>query len=498
MIDSLGSALVLALSWENFLFVGVGVAVGVAFGAIPGLTGSIAVALLLPFTFFVSPVAAISLLLGAYKGSMFGGSISAITFGVPGTPGAAATVADGYALTKQGKPFKALNTALYSSVASDWLTDLVVIFTFVPIGIIALKFGPRELFALMVAALIVLIIFSATSPLKGIISAMVGFFFASIGLDPIMALSRLDFGIRQFQTGITLLPFLIGLFAFSEMLFQFSEAFPQRFEEKSRKALGLKRSPQDRLSVKEWLTYWREVLIGAGMGVFLGAVPGPGATMSAFTSYAMASRLPKNRGRFGTGAPEGVAAAEAGNSGTVGPTLIPLFAFGIPGSGLAALFMGAFILQGITPGPGMIYDHMDVMLAIFMIMILANVFNLVISKVVMIPIFTQVGLLSTRVLVPVVVPLMMVGIYAMRTSWFDVLIMAGAGLLGIVLRRFQVPLVPCVVAFMIGPLVEMHFRQGLVIANSPMYWFASPIALGLYIAAIVMACLVLYRRPGKV
>jgi len=220
--------------------------------------------------------------------------------------------------------------------------------------------------------------------------------------------------------------------------------------------------------------------------------------MSAFTAYALSGRLSKNRGKFGTGAPEGVAAAEAGNSGTVGPTLIPLFAFGIPGSALAALFMGAFMLQGITPGPGMIHSHMDVMLAIFMLMFLANGFNLVISKVVMIPLFSRMSLISAQVLVPVLIPLMMVGIYAMRTSWFDVLVLLGAGLLGMVLRRFQIPIVPTAVAFMIGPMVEMYFRRGLIIANSPMYWFASPIALGLYIAAIVAVCFLLRRRPAHV
>jgi putative tricarboxylic transport membrane protein len=290
------------------------------------------------------------------------------------------------------------------------------------------------------------------------------------------------------------------------MFLQFSQLFSQRLSERQTESREVRdelkqmlkhRSPQDRLPFKEWLTYWREVLIGTGTGLFLGAMPGTGGVMSAFTSYALASRLAKNRGKFGTGVAEGVAAAEAGNSATCGPTLIPLMAFGIPGSGMAALFMGAFMLQGISPGPGMIRDYMDVMLAIFIIMLLANGFNLVISKVVMIPVFARLGLVSSQLLIPILMPLLMIGVYSVRTSWFDVLIMVAAGLLGMVLRRFQVPIVVTIVAFMIGPLVEKHFGRGLILAESPMYWFTSPIALGFYIAAIVLVLLTLRRRRGS-
>jgi len=506
VVESLGSALVLLLAWENFLLVGVGILVGVTFGAIPGLSGLMAVALLLPFTFFLSPLASMALLLGAYKGCLFGGSISAVTFGVPGDAPATATVLDGYPLTKKGMPHKALTTALYSSIAGNFIADFAVIFTFVPLGMVALKFGSRELFAVMLVALTVVIMFSTTNFLKGIISASIGFFVASIGLDPIMGIPRLTFGIIQLQGGIALAPFILGLFAFSEFFFQFSQVFSQRLEDeesaKSRKSMGelvkqaLKHhSLEDRLPVKEWLTCcWREVLIGSGLGIALGALPGPGATMSAFTTHATASRLAKNRGRFGTGAPEGVAAAESGNSATCGPTLIPLFLFGIPGSATAGLFLGAFLLQGISPGPGLLRDHMPLMLAIFMVMLVGSGFNLVISKWLMLPIFARLGLVSSKVMIPVLIPLMIVGIYSLRLSEFDVLVMAGAGLLGVAMRRFQVPIVPCAIAYMIGALVEAHFRRGLIIADSPMYWFSSPIALGFYIAAIVVAWLVLRRN----
>ncbi|MFC2033475.1 tripartite tricarboxylate transporter permease [Chloroflexota bacterium] len=502
MFETIGEALSLALAWDNFLYMVLGVVVGVAFGAIPGLSGILAISLLLPFTFFLRPVAAMSLLLGAYKGSMFGGSISAITFGVPGDAPAAATQLDGYPMTKQGKPYKALSTALYSSIAGNWIADLVVIFTFVPLGILALKFGPRELFALMLVAITTLTVFVQTGFCKAILGAMIGFFLASIGLDPIMAYPRFTFGLRELETGISLVPFVVGLFALSELLVQFTGAFDRKIKEarpelsELRKMLG-QRSPEDRLPIREWLSYWRETAIGSGLGVFLGALPGPGATMSAFTAHGLAGRLSKNKGKIGTGIPEGIAAAESGNSATVGPTLIPLFAFGIPGSGIAGLFVGAFMLQGITPGPGLFTDYADVMTAVFIMMLFGTLANLVISKFLMIPVFSRLGLIEAKLLVPVLMPLLILGMYAISHNPAHIIIMAGAGLLGLALRHFQVPLAPTVVAFMIGPMFEKHFRRGLIISTSWTYWFSSPIAIGLYIAAFVVVLFMLFGRGRK-
>ena len=501
MFAALESALHLALAWENLLYTVLGVIVGVSFGAIPGLSGFLAIALVLPFTYFMHPVAAMALLLGIYKGGMFGGSISAVTFGVPGDAPAAATVFDGFPLTKKGKPYTGLNTALYSSITGNLLADLVVIFTFVPLGILSLMFGPRELFALMLVCVITLIVFVQDGVIKAAIGAMIGFFVSTIGPDPIMNYPRLSFGIPYLEAGIPLTPFVVGLFAFSEMLVQFSRSCVKSAnasqQERSDLSQMIKhRSPDDQFSVRAWLTTtWRETLLGSGIGILLGALPGPGGTMAAFSSYAFAGRLSKNRGRMGTGIPEGVAAAESANSATVGPTLIPLFAFGIPGSATAGLFMGAFMLQGISPGPGLFTDYMDVMLAIFMIMLAGTAANLVVSKLVMIPVFSRLGAIDARLLIPVLMPLLILGIYSIQNRPFDVLILVGAGLLGLTLRRLEVPLAPTVVAYIIGGMFEKHFRRGLILGGSDLtYWFASPIALGLYVVGIATSILLLRRR----
>jgi len=505
MLAALQSAFGLAFTVENLVCVVIGVGVGVAFGALPGVTGFGAIALALPFTFFMDTVPAMALLLGIYKGGMFGGAISAVTFAVPGDPSSAATVFDGYQLARAGKPYTALNTALYSSVAGNLLADLVVIFTFVPMGILALQFGPRELFALMFVCLMTLIIFMEGKILKAFLGTMIGFFLATIGPDPIMNEPRLSFGLTELEAGIGLTPFVVGLFAFSEMLLQFGASLAASRQAAERTAAGelqrLIRTPakDDRFSLKDWLvTTWRETLLGSAIGICLGALPGPGGTMSAFSAYALAGRMRRNQGRMGTGIPEGIAAPEAADSATVGPTLIPLFAFGIPGSATAALFMGAFMLHGIAPGPGLFTDYTDIMLAVFMIMIAGTLGNLVISKAVMIPVFARLGLINTRILVPVLMPFMVIGMYAIDSRPFDVVIMVAAGLLGVVLQRLDVPLAPTVVAYIIGPMLEKHFRRSLILGGSSLtYWFASPIALGLYVLGITAAVLLLRRRAPE-
>jgi len=501
MADSLLGGLDLALVWGNFPLIALGVVVGVSFAAIPGLTGPVAITLLLPFTYYMSPVAAMGLLLGCYKGTMFGGSISAITFGVPGDSPAMATLIDGFPLSaKHHKPYQAMHTALYSSVTGNLVADLVVIFTFVPLGLIALKFGPRELFALMCLAMTTLLIFAEGGIYKAVVGCMIGFFLASVGTDPITNIPRLAFGVQQLAAGIPLVPFAVGLFAFTEMLVQYRRCFPYKQESKQADGVDTRefirhRSPDDRLTLRQFFSFWRELSIGAALGVVLGILPGPGGTMSAFTSHALGSRLRKNKGKYGTGVPEGVASAEVGNSATVGPTLIPLFAFGIPGSGTAGLFMGALMMQGITPGPALFTEHATTMIAVFIMMLFGTFFVLVICRLWLIPLFARLGLVSPRILVPVLVPMMVIGMYALSIRPFDIVVLVASGLLGLGMRHFRIPVAPTLVAFLIGPLFETHFRRGLILSGGSIsYWFASPIAVGLFLAVVAAVVLLVRRR----
>lgn len=477
------------LTVQNLALLILGVFIGASFGAIPGLSGILAVGLLLPFTFFMPIVPSLALLLGTYKGAMFGGSVSAISFGVPGDSPAAATVLDGWPLSRKGLPHKALDTALISSIIGNFFADIVVLLTLVPISMLALKFGPRELAALMIVALGSLVLLLGGSVKKGLLGIMIGVFIATVGFDPVTSIPRLTFGTSTLMDGIPLVPFVVGLFAFSELLLQYGLGVRRGKEagDTSVSDMIRKRAPNDRWSFREQLSCWREGLIGCSIGAFLGSLPGPGATMSAFSSYGIASRLKRNRGKMGTGVIEGVVAAESANSSTVGPTLIPLLTFGIPGSGIAALFAGAFLLQGLTPGPGLFTDHLDLIVAVMLLMVAGTFINLGVGKAIIIPVFSRLALIEPRMLVAWLTPIMAVGIYAVNLRHFDVLVMFAAGLLGLLLRRVRIPLAPVAVAMMVAPLFEVHFRRALILGKgSVTYWFASPISLVLYLVAILL------------
>lgn len=493
MIEPLVAAFALATDPYVLMYVALGVLLGVTLGAIPGLSGDMAIAILLPIVFFLEPASALGLLTGIYKGGMFGGSISGISFGVPGTPGAAATTIDGYQAKLRGYPNKALHTALYSSVMADTTSDLVLIFLALPLAIVALSFGPVEFFALYAFALLLISALTQGKVAKGVAMAALGILLAMIGRDPIGGSLRLTFGLPQLQGGLGLIPVLVGIFAVSELIIQLSRAWrnkAQRIVEEAREkasALFENYDPlADRLTMREFRATLKATSIGTGMGTLIGALPGAGSSLAAFISYGISQRFSRNRKEFGKGSLEGVAAAEAGNSATSGSTLIPLFAFGIPGSATAALFGAAFILMGMTPGPRLIYDHTEIIYALFIILIYGNLVNLALGKF-LLPIYSKIAMIQSQILLPIVCVLAVFGTFAASNSVIDVWVLLAAGLLGAVLRTFNFPLAPLILGFIVGPGAERSLRQALLIGgNDWMHLLSSPIAVGLYATAALM------------
>lgn len=484
------------LQWQVWVYVTAGVFIGLTLGAIPGLTGSMGIGIILPFTMYLPTVQAMALLIGIYKSSMFGGSISAICFGTPGTPAASADVADGYPLTKQGKSKKAIQIALYSSVIADISSDIVLIAIVVPLAKLALLFGSRELLALMLLSLVSIIMFVRQSPLKGIISLTIGFLIATIGADPMSVVRRFTFGFRPLASGVDLVPFVLGIFAVSELFVQTTIILKDKAQGYLEKKREFKLSKEN-LTFRELISCWKEIMIGFIIGTFLGALPGPGSTLAAYTSYATAARFSKNKEQFGKGAIEGLAAAEAGNSATCGATFIPLFAFGIPGSAMAGLFMGAFMLQGITPGPTMFIEHIPVMYTIFIVIILANFFNLLIGYFLSTP-FAYLASAPKSILVPFLLLLSSLGVYAYNNSTFDVVLVIVIGIIGYIMRMNDYPLAPALLGFILAPMIEKHFRRMMTINNNPLFFFESPIAMGLVITTIIVAFVFAYSgKPQK-
>ncbi len=492
--EALIASLDLVFNLNTMMWLAVGVFVGVGLGAIPGLTTSTGVALMLPLTFTLNIAGALGLVIGLYKGALFGGSISAISFATPGAPDSAATVFDGYKMTQKGKGRKALLTSLYSSVTADSLSDVVVILIAPAMALAALQFGPSERTWLMFLAIALLGALSGRHVAKGMMAAAIGLFIGTIGSDPIAGAARNTFGQGWLRDGIGLVPLIIGIFAMSRMIEQGIEiTHESRLGQKVKRQMAdLFGKDQEGLTFREYLSNWREMGIGLGIGTFVGMLPGLGATVASFLSYGVAKRFLPHK-KIGTGVSAGVAAAESGNNATAGPTLVPLLAFGIPGSATAALIGGALLLQGITPSPRMFELHADVVYALFIILILANVFNLVIGRGFAF-FYAKLGSIPKPILVPTIMVLAIIGSYGASGNPYDVAVMLFFGFFGFGMRKFGIPEAPLVITFLIAPMLEENLRRAILISGGD--WvpglFNSPLSMTLM--ALAVGVLVLSYR----
>ena len=496
-----------AFSPGVIVFAALGVLIGITVGAIPGLSGDLAIAIVLPIVFTLSPTRALGMLIGIYKGSMFGGSISAISFGVPGTAAAAATVEDGFKAKQRGVPKQALFTGLYSSVTGDVISSLTLIFLALPMARIALMLGPAEFFALYVFSLMLIAFLTQGHPLKGVAAAAVGLLLGAVGMDPMAGSTRLTFGISQLRGGLPLVPVLVGVFAISELVTQFRKAQEEVAANHQQHQKGEPGSSdgvldgydesKDKMSLRVYLSTLRATIVGSITGTFIGALPGAGSSLAGFMAYGLGKRFSKTPEEFGKGSLEGVAAPESGNSATCGASMVPLFAFGIPGSATAALIGAALIMQGITPGPRMIAENAPVMYAFFIVLVYSSFMNLGLSRL-LIPLYARLSMIKGRYLVPVVFILALLGTFSARNSVMDVWILLIMGVLGYLLRRHGFPMGPLVLAFILGPGTERSLRQALLIARGDItYLFSSPISIGFYaIAVMFMLGAVYTQRKG--
>lgn len=486
----------LVFTWRTMMWLAIGVFVGVGLGAIPGLTTSTGVALMLPLTFTLDIAGALGLVIGLYKGALFGGSISAISFATPGAPDSAATVFDGYKMTQKGQGRKALLTSLYSSVTADSLSDVLVILIAPLMAVAALQFGPSERTWLMLLAIALLGALSGKHVAKGMLSAAIGLYIGTIGTDPIAGGARNTFDMAWLRDGIPLVPLIIGIFAMSRMIEQGVEVTRESKlgTTVKRQVADLFGKNQEGLTFKEYLSNWREMGIGLGVGSFVGMLPGLGATVASFLSYGIAKRFLPHK-KIGTGVMAGVAAAESGNNATAGPTLVPLLAFGIPGSATAALIGGALMLQGITPSPRMFELHADVIYALFIILILANVFNLAIGRGFTF-FYAKLGSLPRQVLVPTIMVLAVIGSYGAQGNPYHVLVMLFFGFLGFGMRKFGVPEAPLVITFLIAPMLEENLRRAILIGGGEWIPGMFDSLLSLSLMSLTVLILVLSYRLG--
>ena len=460
----------LVANLESFLALFVGITIGTVAGAIPGLSATMAVALTLPFTFSMTPITGILLLLGVYKGGIFGGSIPAILIKTPGTPASSATILDGYPLAEKGQAGKALGMALWASCTADLISNLALILFAGWLASFALNFGPPEFFTLILFSLTIIAGVSGESLLRGALSAMFGLLLATIGLDLIYGTQRFTFENPNMMGGLNFIAVLIGLFAIPEIIGMVWN--PKADEGKSR-ALG-----NNWVTFQEYRNSFRSIVRGSFIGVFLGSIPGIGAAPSAFLSYSEARRKSKNKENFGKGELEGVAAAEAGNNGVAGATLIPLLALGVPGDVITAIILGAFMVHGLQPGPMMFLINADIIYGLFIGLIVSSVFLFFIGSIA-IRGFKYVADIPRSILFPSVMVLCVYGVFAVNNNLFDVGVMFVMGWIGFFMIQYKIPAAPFLIAFILGPLLEDNFRQSMLMSGSsasilfrgPITWF---------------------------
>ncbi|MGI9388032.1 MAG: tripartite tricarboxylate transporter permease [Methyloligellaceae bacterium] len=467
ILDNISAAFELVANFESFLALAVGVLVGVFAGAIPGMSATMAVALTLPFTFTLQPITGILLLLGVYKGGIFGGCIPAILIKTPGTPASSATVLDGYPMAENGQAGKALGMALYSSCTADMMSNLALILFAGWLASFALSFGPPEFFTLILFSLTIIAGVSGQSLLKGLLSAALGLLLATIGLDLVYGTNRFNFNDPNLMGGLNFIAVLIGLFAIPEIL---AYAWRPDDGEGNVRSLG-----QHSVTFAEYKRCFRSITRGGLIGVILGSIPGIGAAPAAFLSYSEARRKSPRRDNFGKGEIEGVAASEAGNNGVCGATLIPLLALGVPGDVITAIIIGAFMIHGLQPGPTMFVANANIIYALFMGLIISSFLLLFIGNVA-IRLFRYIADVPRSVLLPTVLILCVFGCYAVNNSVFDVMVMFAMGWLGYLMLRLDMPAAPFLIAFILGPLLEDNFRQAMLMSGGSLgVLFRSPI-----------------------
>jgi putative tricarboxylic transport membrane protein len=476
------------LSGYNLIALVLGSFFGIIIGAIPGLTATMGIALLIPFTFGMTPITGITMLLGIYTGAIYGGGIASILINTPGTPAAAASCFDGYPMAKKGLAGKAIGIATISSGIGGLFTALCLAF-FAPIlANFALRFSAPEYFALATFGLSVTVTLSGRSPVKGVISGLLGLLIAMIGLDPIGGFQRFTFGLTEMSGGISFVPMLIGLFALSEGFRQVEVILTA--PKISAILTNILPSLRD---IKECIPAY---LRACPIGLIVGITPAIGADTAAFLSYAETKRASKNPETFGTGNPAGVAAAQCGENASTGGDVLPMITLGIPGDAATAVLMGALTIHNLQPGPMLFQAHADTVHQIFAGMISANIV-FVILGLLFARFFAKVINIDRKFLVPLIFIACMVGSYAINNVLFDLVTCVVFGFIGYVMVRYDFPVAPMVLAQILGSMMESNFRRSLSMSQGDfLIFFTRPITV-IILALAIFTTIVAVRRQNQ-
>ena len=455
-----------------------GVLWGIFGGALPGISPSIAMALLLPFTVGMEATTALVLLASVYVGAEYGGSIPAILIRTPGTNSASATVTDGYAMAQQGRAGEALGISLISGLWGGLFGLAVLVLCTESLARVALAFTPAAYFSLGVLGLSVIAGLSGGSLLKGVIAAAIGLMIAFIGSDPVSGVSRFTFGSADLLGGVKPILVMVGLFAVTEMLVQITEP-----------AWAKANKSEARLKLPNWAMskrLFRPQAIGAVVGTVEGVTPGAGGTIAAFMAYSEAKRWSRHPEEFGHGSPEGIAAPECANNVVTATALVPLLSLGIPGSNSAAILLGGFLIHGLQPGPMLFAKAPEVVYGLYGGLFIANIAMLLIGLVILSPCIWLVNR-PKPYLIAAILALVMSGVYAIHQSFFEIFLVIGIGVLGYAMRWLRLPVLPLVLGLVLGYLVESNYRRSLLISGGDaMIFVTDKVSLALLLLALLL------------
>ena len=460
---------------ECLALIFVGVALGIVFGSIPGLSANMAVTLCLPLTYSMDTIPGITLLIALYLGGISGGLISAILINIPGTPASIATCFDGAPLARKGEAGRALGTGILASFVGGLISILLLIFISPQLAKVALKFGPFEYAAVGIFSLTLIASLAGKNLAKGLLSALIGIALATVGAAPIDGAPRFTFGLTSLGKGFDIITIMIGLFAVTEVI------EPLAFK---MKGLGI--------SIKEFFSHWFGILRAALIGTGIGILPGLGGSTANVIAYSVAQNSSKYPEKFGTGVVDGLIASESSNNATVGGALIPMLTLGIPGDVTTAILLGALTMKGVTAGPLLFKTDGPLVYSIFIALLIANVVMLVLMYLGMRG-FVKLLSLPKIYLLPVVMIMCIIGAFAVNNRVFDIWCVLGFGVLGYLLKKAEIPFAPLIMGFILGPMVELYLRRASMLNEGDLTpFFTRPIpAVFLLIAAAVVVMTVI-------
>jgi len=478
-IGSLIHGFGIALTPFNLMLMVIGVVLGVIIGVLPGLGGANGVAILLPLTFTMPPTSAIIMLSCIYWGALFGGAITSILFNIPGEPWSVATTFDGYPLAQQGRAGEALTAAFTSSFIGALIAVVVITFLSPVVASFALQFGPPELFSVYLLTFCAFVGMSKGQALKTIISMMVGFALAAVGLDTVTGSLRLTFGFTDLLKGFNFLIAVIGLFGIGEILLTLEEGLAFK---------GAKAKLNLKVVLDTWRQlprYWLTSVRASAVGCFMGIVPG-GATPASFMSYGVAKRFSKDGERFGTGQIEGIVAPETAAHAAGTSALLPMLTLGVPGSPTAAVLLGGLLIWGLQPGPLLFQEQKEFVWGLIASMYLGNIVGLIIVLT-CVPLFAAILRIPFSIIAPVILVVCAIGAYTVHNNIFDVYLMLVFGIAGYVLRKLDYPLAPLVLALVLGDAAESAFRQSMLMSQgNPSILFANALVGGITTLALFL------------